>query len=205
MKSIRVAVAAAVVGVALTACSSPMEAGAAAVVGSERISSRDLNKNVQEYEAALRKVNIEPSQLGVSVNQFVLSRMAEQSRQQQLADKFGVQVSDSEIDAAAQDKGEQQTAEMNLLSKAVSPANPRGYLRAALGVNKVLEKLGGPQNQQAVEKFKAAYNAIAPVFSPRYGTISQQGFVDAGRFGKPSATTEQAGQGEQQQQQQSQG
>ena len=145
MKSIRVAVAAAVVGVALTACSSPMEAGAAAVVGSERISSRDLNKNVQEYEAALRKVNIEPSQLGVSVNQFVLSRMAEQSRQQQLADKFGVQVSDSEIDAAAQDKGEQQTAEMNLLSKAVSPANPRGYLRAALGVNKVLEKLGGPR------------------------------------------------------------
>jgi peptidyl-prolyl cis-trans isomerase SurA len=198
-------VAAAVVGVALTACSSPMEAGAAAVVGSERISSRDLNKNVQEYEAALRKVNIEPSQLGVSVNQFVLSRMAEQSRQQQLADKFGVQVSDAEIDAAAQDKGEQQSAEMNLLSKAVAPANPRGYLRAMLGVNKVLEKFGGSQNQQAVEKFKAEYNAIAPVFSPRYGKIGQQGFVDAARFGKPSATTEQPEQAGQAEQQQSQG
>lgn len=201
MKSIRVAVAAAVVGVALTACSSPMEAGAAAVVGHERISARDLNKNVQEYEAALRKVNIEPSQLGVSVNQFVLSRMAEQSRQQQLADKFGVQVSDTEIDTAAQDKGEQQTAEMNLLSKGVAPANPRGYLRAMIGVNKVIEKFGGSQNQQAVEKFKVEYNAFAPVFSPRYGKIGQQGFVDAGRFGKAPATTEQPGQAQQQQSQ----
>ncbi|MFG1685000.1 SurA N-terminal domain-containing protein [Nonomuraea sp. NPDC049269] len=205
MKSIRVAVAAAVVGVALTACSSPMEAGAVAVVGHERISARDLNKNVQAYEAALRKVNIEPSQLGVSVNQFVLSRMAEQSRQQQLADKFGVQVSDTEIDTAAQDKGEQQTPEMNLLSKAVDPTDPRGYLRAMIGVNKVIEKFGGSQNQQAVEKFKVEYNALAPVFSPRYGKIGQQGFVDAGRFGKPSETTEQTDQAQQQQQQQSQG
>jgi hypothetical protein len=195
-------VAAAVAGLALTACSSPMEAGAAAVVGKERISSRELNKDVQEYEAALRKANIDPSQLGVPVNQFVLSRMAEQSRQQQLADKFGVQVTESEIDTAAKETGEQQTPEMNLLSKAVAPANPRGYLRALLGVNKVLEKFGGSKNQQAVEKFKVEYNALSPVFSPRYGAFGQQGFVDAGRFGKAAVDT--SAQAQQQQQQQDQ-
>ncbi len=199
---IKVAVAAALAGLALTACSSPMEAGAAAVVGKERISSRDLNRNVQEYEAALRKASIDPSQLGVSINQFVLSRMAEQSRQQQLADKFGVQVTETEIDTAAKETGEQQTPEMNLLSKAVAPSNPRAYLRALLGVNKVLEQFGGSDNQQAVDKFKVEYNALAPVFSPRYGTIGQQGFVDAGRFGKASAPSPAEQQQQQQQQQQ---
>ncbi|MFG1947879.1 SurA N-terminal domain-containing protein [Nonomuraea sp. NPDC048826] len=198
MKSIRVAVAAAAAGVSLlglTACSSPVEAGAAAIVGDQRISSRDLNENVREFEAALARADIEPEQLGVPLSQFVLFRMSNQLRYQQLADKHGVTVSESEIDTALKDPGQYQDPVMNLLSKGVSPANARDYVRAEVGVNKVVDKFGGPQNQQATAKVQEEFNAIKTTFSPRYGTLQQgQGFVDPGRFGKPAqAQQEQQG------------
>jgi hypothetical protein len=200
VKQIRVALAAAAAGaslLALTACSGPVEAGAAAVVGSERISSQDLNQNVREFEAALKKANIEPGQLGVPITQFVLFRMTNQARYQQLADKHGITVTETEIDAALAQPGQQQSPEMNLLSKGVSPANARPYMRAELGAAKLVEKFGGTQNQAAAAKWSEEYNAIKPVFSPRYGSFQQaQGFVDPGRFGKPV----QAPQAQQQQQ-----
>ncbi|MEU0570631.1 SurA N-terminal domain-containing protein [Nonomuraea sp. NPDC005983] len=195
MKSIRVAVAAAAVGasfVALTACSSPMQAGAAAVVGNERISTGDLNRNVQEYEAALKQAKIEPSQLGVPINQFVLFRMANEAAYKQIAAKHNVQVSESEIDAALKDPGQQQSPEMNLLSKGVAPANARGYLRATLGVIKLRSQMGGPEDQNAQAKFTQELGSVVPVYNPRYGEFGQQGFVDPGRFGKPVQPPQQA-------------
>ncbi len=201
MKSIRVVLAASAAGAslfALTACGAPVEAGAAAVVGDQRISSQDLNRNVEEFEAALKKAQIDPGQLGVPVTQFVLFRMTNQLRYQQIADKNGVTVTETEIDQALKQPGQAQSPEMNLLTKGVSPANPRAYLRAELGAAKVIEKWGGPQSQQAATKWNEEYNAVKPVFSPRYGSFQQdQGFVDPGRFGTP-------GQLPQQQQQQQQ-
>ncbi len=191
--------AAAAVGasfVALTACSSPMEAGAAAVVGSRRISAADLNRNVREYEAALKKAGVQPSQLPLPMTQFVLLRMTEQSRFEQLARKFGVQVSEAEIDAAAKDPGQAGSPEMNLLAKGVSPGNARAFVRAEVGLTKLADKFGGRQNQQAIAKLTQEYNSIKPVFSPRYGTFDQQrGFLDAGRFGKAAPQDQQQPQG----------
>jgi hypothetical protein len=185
VKLIRVAVAAVAVGITLTACSSPMEAGAAAVVGDQRISADDLTRNVVAYEAALKKANITPEQLGVPITQFVLFRLANQSRLQQLADKHGVQVSDAEIDTALKDPGQQQTPEINLLSKGVSPSDPRGYLRAEVGVNKLAAQFGN--NQQAQTELTKELNAIPLKYSPRYGTFNQSAFVDGDRFGKAAA------------------
>ncbi|WP_049557201.1 SurA N-terminal domain-containing protein [Nonomuraea sp. SBT364] len=185
---------------ALTACSTPVEAGAAAVVGNQRISAKDLNQNVREFEAALKKANITPEQLGVPVTQFVLFRMTNQARYQQLADKHGITVTETEIEAALRQPGQQQSPEMNLLSKGVSPANARPYLRAELGAAKLIEKLGGTESQQAAAKWSEEYNAIKTQFSPRYGSFQQDaGFVDPGRFGKPVQPPQQ------QQQQQQQG
>jgi len=204
VKSIRVALAAAAAAAciaALTACSTPVEAGAAAVVGDQRIAAKDLNRDVREFETALKKAGIEPDQLGVPITQFVLFRMTNQARYQQMARKHGVTVTEAEIDAAVKNPGQQQSPEMNLLSKGVSPANPRAYLRAELGAAKVIDKFGGAENQQAAAKWAEEYNAIKPVFSPRYGTFQQdQGFVDVGRFGKPAEQPQ-----PQQQQQQEQG
>ncbi|MDA0634476.1 SurA N-terminal domain-containing protein [Nonomuraea sp. MCN248] len=198
MKSIRVAVAAAAAGVSflgLTACSSPVEAGAAAVVGDQRISSRELAENVREFEAALKKANIEPEQLGVPITQFVLFRMTNQLRYQQVADKHGVTVSETEVDTALKDPGQYQDPQMNLLSKGVSPADARDYVRAEVGATKVIDKFGGRENQQAAMKWQEEYNAVKTVFSPRYGTFQpDRGFVDPGRFGKPvQAEQEQQG------------
>ncbi len=201
MKSIRVALAATAAGAslfALTACGTSVEAGAAAVVGDQRISSQDLKSNVQEFETALKKAQIDPGQLGVPVSQFVLFRMTNQLRYQQIADKHGVTVSETEIDQALKQPGQQQTPEMNLLTKGVSPANPRPYLRAELGAAKVIEKWGGTQSQAAAAKWNEEYNAVKPVFAPRYGTFApDKGFVDSGRFGTPAQPPQQ-----QQQQQQ---
>lgn len=198
MKSIRVALAAVAAGAsfALTACSTPVEAGAAAVVGNQRISSKDLSRNVQEFEAALKRANIQPDQLGVPITQFVLFRMTNQLRYEQLAAKHGVTVTEAEIDTALKNPGQYESAEMNLLSKGVAPGNARAYVKAEVAATKVLDKFGGQQNQQAAAKWQQEYNAVKTVFSPRYGSFEQQqGFVDPGRFGTPLKSEQQQQQG----------
>jgi hypothetical protein len=194
-------VAAVAVGLALTACSSPMSAGAAAVVGSERISAGDLSKNVQEYQAALKKANVTSEQLGVPVTQFVLYRMANESAFKQLAAKHNVQVSEGEIDTALKDPGQYQSPDINLIAKGVSPGNARDYLRAELGAIKVRNQLGGAEDQAAQAKFVKELSGIKPIYSPRYGQFTQQGFVDPGRFGKNTLQEQQQRQAQQQQQQ----
>jgi peptidyl-prolyl cis-trans isomerase SurA len=194
-------VAAVAVGLALTACSSPMSAGAAAVVGNERISAGDLSKNVQEYQAALKKANVTSEQLGVPVTQFVLYRMANESAFKQLAAKHNVQVSEGEIDTALKDPGQYQSPDINLIAKGVSPGNARDYLRAELGAIKVRNQLGGAEDQAAQAKFVKELSGIKPIYSPRYGQFTQQGFVDPGRFGKNTLQEQQQRQAQQQQQQ----
>ncbi|MFI6904016.1 SurA N-terminal domain-containing protein [Nonomuraea sp. NPDC050394] len=207
MKSIRVAVAAAAVGVALTACSSPVEAGAAAVVGGERIAAKDLNSEVQQYEKALTAARLDASALQVPLNQFVLFRMTNEVVYRQLAQRYKVQVSESEIDTALKDPGQQQTPAMNLLSKGVPPGDARDYLRGELSIQKILQQLGGAQNQQAIEKLRSEFTTVKVTYSPRYGQLNTQPtqenpsmFVDTGRFGKLTPTQQ-----PQQQQQQPQG
>ncbi|HLU74063.1 MAG TPA: SurA N-terminal domain-containing protein [Nonomuraea sp.] len=197
MKSIRVAVAAAAAGVSflgLTACSTPVEAGAAAIVGNQRISASELNANVETFEDALDRANIDPGQLGVPVTQFVLFRMTNQLRYQQLADKYGVKVTESEVDLALKDPGQFQDPEMNLLSKGVAPSDARDFIRAEVGATKVLDRLGGRESQEAAAKWQEEYNSVKAVFNPRYGNFQpQQGFVDPGRFGTPAQAGQQQG------------
>ncbi|WP_327089343.1 hypothetical protein OIE66_01595 [Nonomuraea sp. NBC_01738] len=214
MKSIRVAAAAVVVGVALTACSSPVEAGAAAVINgklgdvqvSERIAAKDLNENVKEYEAALTAAKLDASALQVPLNQFVLFRMTNEAVYRELSAFHKVQVSEAEIDAALKNPGQQQTPEMNMLSKGVDPGNARGYLRAELSMTKIIDQFGGAQNQGAIDKLRAEFAQLKVTYSPRYGTLNAQPtqenpsmFIDTGRFGKLTPTP--PAQGQQQQQQ----
>ncbi|NUR82974.1 MAG: hypothetical protein HOY71_02675, partial [Nonomuraea sp.] len=188
MKSIRVAVAALAAGAALTACSSPIQAGAAAVGGHERISADQLNARVEQYSAALKKLNITPQQLGIPINQFVLYGMTTEAVRRQVAEKYRAQVTEAEVDKGLLDPGQQQSPEMNLIALGVVPSDARGYVRAQIGLRKVVDSLGGEQNQQAIAKINADLNAVKVVYSPRYGTFNpQQGFVDGGRFGKVEA------------------
>ncbi|WP_433434643.1 SurA N-terminal domain-containing protein [Nonomuraea sp. CA-141351] len=199
MKSIRVAVAAAAVGIALTACSSPVQAGAAAVVGNERISTSQLTTDAEAYKAALKRNNLDETALGVPITQYVLQRLADISAAKQFMASRNVQVTDKEIDAKLQDPGQYQNAEINLLALGVAPTYAREYARTAVGMAKLQQAAG----QAGTEQLRKEFSAIKTTFNPRFGVVnpspSQENpslFIDAGRFGK--AATQQAQQQQQQ-------
>lgn len=192
--------AAAAVGIALTACSSPMQAGAAAVVGKERISTGQLNRDTEAYKAALKQNKLDETALGVPVTQYVLQRLADISAARQLMARNNVQVTDKEIDAKLQDPGQYQSPQINLLALGVAPSYARDYARTAVGMAKLQQQAG----QAGLDKLRQDFASIKTTFNPRFGVVntnpSQENpslFVDAGRFGK--ATSQQA------QQQQPQG
>ncbi|MEV0823498.1 SurA N-terminal domain-containing protein [Nonomuraea rubra] len=199
MKSIRVAVAAAAAVAALTACSSPMQAGAAAVVGNERISMDKLNNDTQAYLAALKKAQLDETALGVPANQAVLQRLVNVSVSRQLMDRHKVQVSETEIDTALKDPGQFQSPEINLLANGVAPSDARDYARAMVGLTKLQQQFGGQAGQ---ERLIQEFSSIKPVFNPRFGTLNPQRseqnpalFVDTGRFGKVTQQAQQPAQG----------
>ncbi|MBF8188846.1 hypothetical protein ITP53_24540 [Nonomuraea sp. K274] len=196
------AATAAAVGIALTACSSPMQAGAAAVVGSERISMSQLDEDTQAYVSALRNAKLDQqtqAQLagnsleevvlqGAPASQRVLLRMTEVSAFRQLLARYNVQVSQAEIDGVLRNPGQYPSAELNLLFSGVAPQEAREYGRVVVGVSKLQQQFGGESGQQRLIQ---EFSAIKPVFSPRYGVLNQQRsqqnpalFVDSGRFGK---------------------
>ncbi|TDD02224.1 hypothetical protein E1292_24095 [Nonomuraea deserti] len=197
MKSIRVAVAAAAAGIALTACSSPMQAGAAAVVGNERISASRLNDETRAYSAALRNAKLPPQlqaalagrsleevleqESGASTSRRVLRRMVEVSAYNQLIARHNVQVSQAEIDKIIQsplgpDGTQYPSAELQLLlsEATVAPANAREYGRALAGLIKLRQQFGG---QDGEERFKKELNTVKVAYSPRFDTLNP-------RFGK---------------------
>ncbi|MFG2076597.1 SurA N-terminal domain-containing protein [Nonomuraea maritima] len=191
MKSIRVAAAVATAAMALTACSSPTHAGAAAVVGSQRISTSELNKDTQDYLAALKKANLDESQLGIPATQIVLQRLVNVAVSDQILERNHVQVTEGEIDAALKDPGQFQSPEINLLSQGVAPDDARAYGRAIAGLTKLQQQFGGEAGSQRLAQ---EFSSVKPVINPRYGVQNPQRsqenpgiFVDAGRFGKLTA------------------
>jgi peptidyl-prolyl cis-trans isomerase SurA len=186
-------VAAAAVGIALTACSSPMQAGAAAVVGDQRITVSRLNADTESFRAALKKVQVDENQAfgGIPINNVVLQRMVNVAVADQLMGRYNVRASESEIDNALKDPGQYQSAEINLLANGVVPTDARDWGRAMVGLAKLQQQFGGESGQQRLAQ---EFNAIKPIVNPRYGapnTAPQENpgiFVDTGRFGKLTAT-----------------
>ncbi|SDI84058.1 hypothetical protein [Nonomuraea jiangxiensis] len=190
MKSIRVAVATAAAGIALTACSSPMHAGAAALVGNERISTSQLNEATQDYLAALKRAKLDEQTAlgGIPASQFVLRGLVNVSSSRQLVDRYKIQVTPAEIDAALKNPGQFESPEINLLASGVPPRSARDYGRAVVGLTKLQQQFGGQSGQQRLVQ---ELNSIKPIFNPRYGALNAQPsqespglFVDTGRFGK---------------------
>ncbi|GAA2370520.1 SurA N-terminal domain-containing protein [Nonomuraea africana] len=195
MKSIRVAVAVAALGVAVTACSSPVQAGSAAVVGNERISASDLSTNVKQLESALAKAQIPQSQLGLPVTQYALLQMVNVAQFRQLATKAGTKVTDGEIDQLIASQGGLAALEKQTLAQGVPPAYTREWLGTSIAINKMMQQYGGGTDeaarQRGQQKLIEEASAIKVTYSPRYGTFDpQKGFVDAGRFGKPASSTQ---------------
>lgn len=189
------AVAVAALGVAVSACSSPVQAGSAAVVGNERISASDLNTNVKQLEGALAKAQIPQSQLGLPVTQYALLQMVNVAQFRQLASKAGTKVTDGEIDQLIASQGGLAALEKQTLAQGVPPAYTREWLGTSIAINKMMQQYGGGTDeaarQRGQQKLIEQAAAIKVTYSPRYGTFDpQKGFVDAGRFGKPTTAAQ---------------
>ncbi|GHE41080.1 hypothetical protein GCM10017673_49230 [Streptosporangium violaceochromogenes] len=198
----RVILAVAAAGVALTACSSA-QAGAAAVVGDARISSGELDRNVREYESALAKVNVSASQLQFpgSVPQVVLFQLASARQYTLVAESKGIRVTDAEIDQMIAAAGGVDRYEQQMLQQAVPPSQVRAHTKATLLLTKLMAKYGGGTDEAAVKRGQVQaikdLNAVPITWNPRYGTLNTQRseqrpglFADAGRFGAVSAAGE---------------
>lgn len=198
MKStrVRVILAVAAAGVALTACS-PSQAGAAAIVGKDRISAGELDKNVREYEAALAKANVSASQLQFpgSVPQVVLFQLATSAQRAKVAESKGVTVTEAEIDQVISGgDGGAAGYEQQMLQQAVAPSKIREFTRASLLITKLMAKYGGGTDEAAIQKGQVQVikdlQSVPITWNPRYGTINEQRseqqpnlFVESARFG----------------------
>lgn len=185
--------AALAVAVGLSACSSPVEAGAAAIVGSERISASELTKNVDEFEAALEKAKIPANQLPMPPVQYVLFQMVNISQFSQIADKAGTKVTEGEIDQIINAQGGAATVEPKMLQQGVPPAFVRDWLRTSIAVTKLMQQFGGGTDQAAQQagqqKLFDEAATVKVTYNPRYGTFdaNQGTFVANNRFGKAPA------------------
>ncbi|MFF5206639.1 SurA N-terminal domain-containing protein [Streptosporangium sp. NPDC000396] len=205
MKStrVRVILAVAAAGAALTACS-PAQAGAAAIVGGDRISSSELDRNVQEYQNALGRANVSPSQLQFpgTIPQVVLYQLASAKQYTMLGESKGVAVTDAEIDQVITGAGGQAQYEQQLLQEAVAPSQARDFTRGKLMLTKLMAKYGGGSDEAALRRgqpqvVKELQN-VKITWNPRYGELNAQRsqqmpmlFVDSNRFGANPAGAQQ--------------
>lgn len=196
MKSyrVRVAVVMAVASVALSACG-PLQAGAAAIVGKERITSSDLDADVREYRKDLAANKMTEEQLGLtfSVPQHILLSVANARQYAELARQKGIAVTDGEIDAIITAQGGPAKIDQALLGSAIPLSEGRAAIRALIIRQKLMAQQGAGSDQAsqqaALLKVTQQAEAAVPVtFSPRYGKFDvQQGFVADDRFGAVAA------------------
>jgi hypothetical protein len=191
VKSYRVlvAVAVAALGVTLSACS-PNEAGSAALVGSERITSTELDDAIRAYkrDLAAKKVNESQLNLPSSMPQTVLYRMASSMQFAEYGEQKGITVSEGEVDQFIQAQGGQPQIDQALLASGIPLSQGRDTIRALLIQQKLLGS-SPPQDQQAQQAAQQkviaeADKAVPITFSPRYGRFNPAaGFEGDPRFG----------------------
>lgn len=127
----RLALAVALAGVALTACS-PSQIGAAAIVGDKRITTTELDADLRELQQALsenpqamQQLENTRQQAGATLPQLMLYRLVEAERYAQLAERAGVTVTDGEIDSWISRQGGAEAIETAMLSGGVAPSQSR--------------------------------------------------------------------------------
>lgn len=167
--------AAVMVAVATSACGSAVP-GAAAVVGDERISERELGERVEQVlQAQGRPVDSASEALVVTT----LDRMITTSLVEQFASREGVEVTQGELDAVvanyAEGSGGREAFEELLLQEDLAAEGIDDLFRVNILAQKLgmeLDPAGSPEAQTlAVLNAVSAFSAdIGTRVSPRYGT-----------------------------------
>lgn len=166
--------------VVMSGCSTPVKAGAAAVVGDERVST----SSVEETATSVR-VQAEDEELGeldgATLNRITVERAIRSLLTAELAEREGVTVSEGEIDdyiAEIEAAGQSEQLNIDALNNGVPSNELRNEIRDFLLRQKVGEELvdgSGPEVEQergaaVSDAFMALAEEIPVSVSPRYGT-----------------------------------
>lgn len=180
MKSnrLRVLLVVAAAAVALTGCST-LGAGAAAVVGGERVSAAELNGNVEAVQREAKAAGVDLSQpdaLPAKLPQVVLHYLVLIKQADKLAARDGITVTEAEIDAQIRQYEQAYNTPFDRLAPtaAIPQALIRDWMRAQIIQTKVAGRLGINEQTgqaEALSKLDKELSAAAPVeWSPRYGS-----------------------------------
>lgn len=198
-KSLRIAVGALLAGAALTACG-PVKTGAAALVGGDRITIATLNaavtqwsKELPKYPAAQQIVQQSQSQGGqgqqipfdpASPQRSALYQLVDMRVWDEVARGDGVTITPGQVDAFVAQNGGNATLDANVLAQGLPVKYDRGYARAVMLRQTLLQKYGvtngnqpvDPQTQQAaLKKLFASYvgagRRLKVDVNPRYGSF----------------------------------
>jgi hypothetical protein len=167
--------AALIVAAALSGCGSTSP-GAAAVVGDDRISERELNAQVEQVlRAQGRPVDSASEALVVTT----LDRMITTSLVEQFAAQEGVEVTQGELDATlanyAEATGGQEAFEELLIQQDLAPESIDDLFRVNILAQKLgmeLDPMGSPEAQSSavLAAVSAFSDQVGTSVSPRYGT-----------------------------------
>ncbi len=188
MKSnrLRVLLAVAAAAAALTACS-PLHAGAAAIVGDQRIATSELNDDVTAVKSEMKAAGIDEAQLQLptSLRQRVLWNLVFIEQYAQIGAERGVTATDDEVDEMI--KNFEQRAGGNIpfdklaLLNGLAKEHSRDYVRSAVIQSKLAKQLGATTQAELDQKLGPD---PAIKYNPRYGTPDGQGgFTVLDRFG----------------------
>lgn len=164
-----------IVAVVVSGCGSAVP-GAAAMVGDDRISERELTEKVEQVlRAQGRPVDSASEALVVTT----LDRMITTSLVEQIAEQEGVEVTQGELDATlanyAEATGGQEAFEELLIQQDLAPESIEDLFRVNILAQKLgmeLDPMGSPEAQSsavlaAVSQFS---DDVGTSVSPRYGT-----------------------------------
>ncbi len=166
------AAAAALGALALTACN-PLQPGAAAVVGTERITENEVNTAALQAAEAQQAAGLQPDirelmrrQLDVRVASALLD---------ELAATYDVEVTQGEIQAFIRERGGAEAWEATLVERGLSPKQASDFARIQVQIDKVGEAID-PENglQQIGAEAAALSEEIGVEISPRYGQWDSQ-------------------------------
>lgn len=196
MKSnrVRVLLAMAAAGVALTACSAPVGVGTAATVGNDRISSKQLDSEVSEFQTGLKAAKVAEDQLQVpSLPRAILKQLITFRLFDQFAQRNGIAVTQADVEKFIGDQGGMGRIGPAALMEGVPPSQATRWVRTILIYQKSLQRFGAnladqASTQVAQDKMFAQLGTIPVKISHRYGTwdLSKGGLVEEARFGAPS-------------------
>lgn len=172
------AILAVVAGLFVSGCGQT-KAGAAALVGDQRIAIAELSASVNSAERALSQNGQRISDRGRLVR-AVLSRQILSAVLEEAAHRKDITVTRGDVDEQISQLGGRRRLEVQALRFAVPPSGLRDFVRHQIMQQRIAESLGGanPQVQQAelVSYLHGVARDMGVTVSPRYGQFDMQRF-----------------------------